>query len=80
MTSRPIEGSSYEICRYCSTLAVRAQLAQMRNVAEDFAHVCPRIATVKMKTNSPREVAGFWCELLGYGIAPNHSPLRASAH
>ncbi|MDQ0680561.1 hypothetical protein QFZ30_003943 [Arthrobacter pascens] len=26
-----------------------------------------------MKTNSPREVARFWRELLGYRIAPNHS-------
>lgn len=32
-----------------------------------------RIATVTMKTNSPREVARFWRELLGYRIAPNHS-------
>jgi hypothetical protein len=26
-----------------------------------------------MKTNSPRGVARFWRELLGYRIAPNHS-------
>lgn len=32
-----------------------------------------RIATVTMKTNSLREVARFWRELLGYRIAPNHS-------
>jgi catechol-2,3-dioxygenase len=32
-----------------------------------------RIATVTMRTNSPREVARFWRELLGYRIAPNHS-------
>lgn len=32
-----------------------------------------RIATVTMKTNSPREVARFWRELLGYRIAPNQS-------
>ncbi|MBT8163041.1 MULTISPECIES: VOC family protein [Arthrobacter] len=31
------------------------------------------IATVTLKTDRPRDVARFWCDLLGYRVAPNHS-------
>lgn len=32
-----------------------------------------KIATLTLKTHRPNEVARFWCELLNYRIAPNHS-------
>ena len=54
-------------------LAVQAHWREGGSSRKIWLMSFARIATVTMKTNSPREVARFWRELLGYRIAPNHS-------